>query len=303
MKSLNNQKVNMKRKIWFAPIFVMILCLLTSGCFSIEQEIFLEPDGSGDLVVHFSMPNFPESLKKDVPPSQQDPEKMIDAIKQKFANELPPTIKLKDLKQSQRNGAIALYVVLHFNQLNDVNSLLDKFAKEVLSQTGPSPSPDYKDKSLWKVQLEKAGDLTVITQSVYSDIMGAMEEARKLDKLSSAPAASAPAAPVESEAVGTPKSAPKPAGGMNTGQTARGAKPAAPKEENPFENMADFMKNSEELLGILSSMYKMRYVIHAPKKISETNADIVLNGNIAVWNASPSAFIKEKKPLEMKVTY
>jgi hypothetical protein len=293
----------MKRKTWFAPIFIIVLCLLTSGCFSIEQEIFLEPDGSGDLVVHFSMPNFPESLKKDVPPSQQDPEKLMAEIKQKFANELPPTIKLKDLKQSQRNGALALYVVLHFNHLNDVNSLLDKFAKEVLSQAGPSPSPDYKEKSLWKIQLEKAGELTVITQSVYADIMGALEEARKLDKLSSAKAESDPAAPVESQAAVTPKSAPTPAGRKNTRQTARGAKPVAPKEENPLENMADFMKNPEELLGLLSSMYKMRYVIHAPKKINESNADIVLNGNIAVWNASPSAFIKEKKPIEMKVTY
>jgi hypothetical protein len=59
----------------------------------------------------------------------------------------------------------------------------------------------------------------------------------------------------------------------------------------------------EELIGMLSSMYKMRYVIHAPKNISETNADIVMNGNIAVWNASPGAFIKEQKPLEMKVSY
>jgi hypothetical protein len=47
----------------------------------------------------------------------------------------------------------------------------------------------------------------------------------------------------------------------------------------------------------------MRFVLHAPRKITETNADIVLNGNIAIWNASPGAFFTEKSPIEMKVTY
>lgn len=43
--------------------------------------------------------------------------------------------------------------------------------------------------------------------------------------------------------------------------------------------------------------------MHAPKNISETNADIVLNGKTAIWDASFGAFIKEKKPIEMKLTY
>ena len=55
--------------------------------------------------------------------------------------------------------------------------------------------------------------------------------------------------------------------------------------------------------SLVSSILKMRFVLHTPKKITETNADIVLNGNIAIWNASLGAFIKEKKPIEMKVTY
>jgi hypothetical protein len=303
MKSLNNQKVNMNRKTCFAPIFVVVLCLLTSGCFSIEQEVFLEPDGSGDLVIYFSMPDLPEEMKKNAPGPQQDPQKLFDNIKQKFATELPPAITLKDLKQVRRSGAIAYYIVLHFNQLDDVDSLLDKLSKESLSEKGQAQSPASKDESMWKIRLEKDGDLTVVTQRFYADIIGAMG----LDMPSSAKAPSDPSLPIESQASVKPKSTSKPASKRNASRTARGVKPVAPKEENPFESMAEgHMKglmDEEAINMIFSSLFKLRFVLHAPKKITETNADIVLNGNIAVWNASFGAFVKEKKPIEMKVAY
>jgi hypothetical protein len=63
------------------------------------------------------------------------------------------------------------------------------------------------------------------------------------------------------------------------------------------------LMDEETINMIFSSLFKLRFVLHAPKKITETNADIVLNGNIAVWNASFGAFVKEKKPIEMKVAY
>jgi hypothetical protein len=63
------------------------------------------------------------------------------------------------------------------------------------------------------------------------------------------------------------------------------------------------LMDEEAINMIFSSLFKLRFVLHAPKKITETNADIVLNGNIAVWNASFGAFAKEKKPIEMKVAY
>lgn len=311
MKSLNNQKVNMNRKTCFATIFVAVLCLLTSGCFSIEQEIFLEPDGSGDLVIYFSMPDIPEAMKKNAPSPQQDPQKLLDELKQKFATELPPAIKLKEAKEVRRHGAVAFYIVLHFNQLNDVESMLDKFSKESLSEKGQAQSLASKGESLWKIQLEKAGDLTMITQRFYADIMGAMGGAMGgvmgAGKPESAQAPSDPSPPVKSQASVTPKSASGPAGKGTTRRTARGAKPVAPKEENPFESMADNpmkgLMNEEVMSMIFSSIFKLRFVLHAPKKITETNADIVLDGNIAIWNASFGAFVKEKKPIEMKVTY
>jgi hypothetical protein len=286
----------MNRKTWFAPIFVMVLCLLTSGCISIEQEIFLEPDGSGDLVMHISMPDIPEAMKKNAPPSQQDPQKMFNDIKQKFATEAPPTIKLKEAKEVQRNGAISYYLVAHFNHLDDVTSMLSKFSKESLNK-----NPGSKDDSLWNVRLEKAGDLTVITQSFYADLTGASET----DKQPSAKAQINPIVGIQSST--TYESAPKPAAKRATRRTTRNAKPVAPKEENPFESMADGnmkgLMDEETMNMLVSSLFKLRFVLHAPKRINETNADIVLNGNTAVWNATFGAFAKEKKPIEMKVTY
>src|SRR5262245_16859093 len=173
MKSPVNQKVNMNRKTCFALIFVSVLCLLTSACFNIEQEIFLEPDGSGEMVIYFSMPDFPEAVKKKTPGSQQDPQKLIDEFRQKFPTELPSGISLKEVKEIQRHGAIAYYVVLHFNQLSDVDSMIDAFLKN-LRKEAKAPSTALKEDFFLKIKQEKDGDLTVITQRFYADIMGAM---------------------------------------------------------------------------------------------------------------------------------
>jgi hypothetical protein len=283
----------MNGKTWFGPIFVMVLCLMTSGCISIEQEIFLEPDGSGDLVINISMPDLPEAIKKNTPPSPQDPQKMFNDIKQKFAAEMPPTIKLKEAKEIQRNGAIAYYMVVHFNRLDDVTSMLSKFSKDGLNK-----NPGSKDDSLWNVRLEKAGDLTVISQSFYADMTEAPEtDKRPIEKV----------VDVVTEVKVPPESAPKPAAKKPTRQPARGAKPAAPKEENNFQTMGNpgmnGLMDEETINKIVSSLFKLRFVLHTPKTIAETNADIVLNGNTAIWNATFGAFVKDKKPIEMKVTY
>ncbi len=284
-------------------IFVAALCLLTSGCFSIEQEIFLEADGSGDLVIFVSMPDIPEAMKKNATGPQQDPQKLLDEVKQKFATELPPALKLKEAKEVRRNGAAAYYIVLHFNQLKDVDSMLDKFSKESLSEKGQGQSPATKDESLWKIQLEKAGDRTVITQHFYADFAGAMG----MGKPESAKAQSDSPPPVKPQPSVTPKSGSRQASEGTTRRTARATKPAAAKEENPFESMTgDPMKGlmDEEMMStMLSLIFKLRFVLHAPNKITETNADIVLGGKTAIWNASFGAFVNEKKPIEMKVTF
>jgi hypothetical protein len=57
------------------------------------------------------------------------------------------------------------------------------------------------------------------------------------------------------------------------------------------------------LKPLFLGMIKMRFVLHAPAPITETNADMVLQGNTAVWNCSMAAFAKGKKPIEMKASY
>ena len=64
MKLLDNERVKMSGKTCFATIFLAVLCLLTSGCFNIEHEIFLEPDGGGDMVMYISMPDIPAAMSE-----------------------------------------------------------------------------------------------------------------------------------------------------------------------------------------------------------------------------------------------
>ena len=306
MKLLDNERVKMSRKTCFATIFVAALCLLTSGCFNIEHEIFLEPDGSGDMVMYISMPDIPaamsEAMMKDASNPQQELQKLFDEVKQKFANELPPAIKLKEAKEVRRHGAFSYYIVLRFNQLNDVNSMIDKFAKESLGKAGMAQSTASKIESFWKIQLEKAGDLTMITQSFYFDFE-AIGAAMEMGKRESAKSPSDSPPPGKSQASVTPKSGSKPARKAPTRRTAPIVDVVTPKEDPAIDDKMKALFNEGMISVLVSSILKMRFVLHTPKKITETNADIVLNGNIAIWNASLGAFIKEKKPIEMKVTY
>jgi hypothetical protein len=301
----------MNIKTCFATIFIAALCLLTSGCFNIEQEIFLEPDGSGDMVFHISMPDVPELMKTKSPVPEPNLQKLLDEFKQKFPVELPPTIKLKEAKEVRRHGAIAFYFVLHFNQLSDFDSMLAKFSKENLSKNSPAQLIASINEPVWRIQLEKAGDLTVMTQRFHFDIIGvmgaAMDGTMGAGKPESAKAPNDSSPSIESQPPVTPKSAPKPASKGTTRRTARGSKSVEPKEENPLDSITDNAVKGlmdKELMNLIySSLFKLRFVLHAPKKITETNADILLNEKIAVWNATFGAFINEKKPIEMKVTY
>jgi hypothetical protein len=258
------------------------------------------------MVMYISMPNIPEgmleAMKKDTSSPQQDLQKLLDEVKQKFANELPPTIKLKEAKEVRRHGAFAYYIVLRFNQLSDVNSMIDKFAKESMSKSGMTKSAASNIESYWKLQLEKAGDLTMVTQSLYFDLE-AMGEAMGPGKRESAKPPSVSPAPVKSQASVRPKSGSRPARKAPTRRTPPSDDLAAPKQD-PAMDEAMKALFSEEMIGMIaSSLLKFRFVLHSPKQITETNADIVLNGKIAIWNATLGAFVQEKKPIEMKVTY
>jgi hypothetical protein len=252
------------------------------------------------------MPNIPEemleALTKDASNPQQDLRKLFDEIKRTFTNELPPTIKLKEAKEVRRNGAFVYYIVLRFNQLSDVSSLIDKFAKEGMSKAGMSKSAASKIESFWKIQLEKTGDLTLVTQSLYFDLE-AIGAAMEASKLGSAKSPSDAPAPVKPQAPVRPKSASKSARRAPTRRTAPTDDPVAPKEDPAMDEAMKALFGEGMISMLVSSILKMRFILHAPKQITETNADIVLNGKIAVWNVTLGAFVTEKKPVEMKMTY
>jgi hypothetical protein len=315
MKSGTKQGVKIMGKTGMATIFLGLLCLLTSGCFNIEQEIFLEPDESGDMVIFVSMPDIPEDLLKSIPayPQQKlfDEDKLIEEIKQSFEQQLPPSLKLKDAREVRRNGARAFYIVIHFNNLKDINSMLGKFSKlqnesaQAIQAVSNVPLEDWG----WKIQMEKSGDQTVVTQSFFADLVGLMTS-MKSEKPESGKAPDDSSTPRESSASINPSSAPEPA---NKGSRKdSGARPVAPKEDDPFKGSGNTLKRNDPMRAlkdektmslILSSILKMRFVLHSPRKITDTNADIVLNGNVAIWNASPGAFVTVKKPIQMKATF
>jgi hypothetical protein len=317
MKSVNYQGVNMNGKTGLATIFLAVSCLLTSGCFNVEQEIFLEPDESGDMVIFISVPDIPEDLMKGLPGLQEqklfDENKLIEEIKLSFEQQLPPGLKLKDAREVRRHGARAFYIVVHFNNLKDINSMLGKFSKlsnesaQTLQALSNVPLDDWG----WKIQMEKSGDLRVVTQSFYVDLIGLMG-AMKSEKSENGKAPGDSSTPIESPASISPNSTPEPTSNGTKSRRDSKANSAAPKKADPFKGDGDpfkgsapmgVLKDEKTMSLILSSILKMRFVLHSPRKITDTNADIVLNGNIAIWNVSPGAFVKEKKPINMKATF
>lgn len=68
------------------------------------------------------------------------------------------------------------------------------------------------------------------------------------------------------------------------------------KEDEEWEKMA------QDMLTTMLSMAKVRFVLHAPKDFTQTNADITF-GSQAVWESSLSAFMQKGKKLEMEASY
>jgi len=288
---------------------------MSSGCFSVEQEIFLQADGSGDMVMHLSLPDLPEELMKKsatVGPGQPDPKQMIEEMKQQFSSGLPTTVQLKEVKEVKQNGAFGFYIVLHFKQLSDLETALDSYSKEMGEKDSEQKK---KDESYWKVAMEKKGDLTIVTQRLFIDLVGALGSDLSFSDKEKQSETSSPNSEI-SPPPASPKTQPKPTakqiGKQLTRPSATKEKPSPKAEELPSSDAPpDIFKDlmgGEMMQMMFSMLFKFRFIVHAPKNFTETNADIVLNGNTAIWNASLGAFINEKAPkaqkvMEMKVVY
>jgi len=233
--------------------FLAFLCVLATGCISIEQEVFLNADGSGDFVLHISVPDLPEDVKssaKEMAPGK-DPSQNIEEMKKELLTALPPTVKISETKVVRQNGVQGFYIVLQFKELKDVTSLLSNFGKDSLKDS------DIKNRPEWSVDLKKLGSKWNYKSSFY----------------------------------------------LNLDDDKKAEKPDAKKtaeEQQAAKAGDDFGK---QLLPLLLGTVRLRFVLHSPSPITDTNADIVLRGNTAVWNCSFASFVKDKKPIQMRATF
>jgi hypothetical protein len=237
---------------------ILACCLFATGCFSIEQEIFLNADGSGDLVVFISLPDFPEKMGGLEMTSKKTPVDALAEFKKELTSAVPATVTLKGAKEVKQNGVQSLYAVLHFSKLDDIQRVLANFGKDSLKDGDIGSAPQ------WSLQSEKKGNKTFYTQRFFLDVDGKAK------------------AEVKAEAT------------VN-GKTQEQKK--SPEEDKASKEM------EEQFKPLLLSIVRMRFVLHAPSPITDSNADIVLNGNTAVWNCSLAAFSKDKKPIEMKASF
>lgn len=244
-------KINVRRLACYG---LVIACgLLANGCISIDQEIFLNADGSGDVAIMISLPDLPEKMAGAEITAKKSPADTLAEFKKELTTALPSTISLTEAKEVKQNGVQSIYAVFRFKQLDDIQRVLANFGKGSLKEGDIGTAPQ------WSLQVEKKDNKSYYTQKFIMDVDSKAKAEVKTDK----PGEKQPAA-------------------------------EAAKASNEME---------EQLKPLLLSIIRMRFVLHAPSAISNTNADIVLNGKTAVWNCSLAAFSKDKKPIEMKATF
>lgn len=154
----------MTLKRGFGYVLVILFCVFTSGCFSIEQEIFLNADGSGQLVMFISLPDIPEKMGAPEASSKKDPASTMADFKKELTTALPPTIKVVEAKEVKQNGVQSVYVVFQFKQLGDVQRVLANFGKTTLKDNDMGSAPQ------WTLSLVKQAGQTLYTQKFIVDV-------------------------------------------------------------------------------------------------------------------------------------
>lgn len=238
-----------------------LCCLFSSACFSIEQEIFLNADGSGDVVVFISLPDLPEKAggaAGGAEVSKKNPAEALSDFKKELTTSLPSGITVKQIKDVKQNGVQSIYAVFHFTRLEEIQRVLANFGKSSLKEGDIGSDPE------WSLRVEKAAGKTSYTQKFRLDVDAKAKAEVK----------------AEITVNGQPQKV----------------------EQKPEDDKAS-KEMEEQLKPLILSIVRMRFVLHTPAPITETNADIVLNERTAVWNCSLAAFAKDKKPIEMKATF
>ncbi len=242
---------------------VLLFAVFSSACFSIEKEIFLNADGSGLLVLHVSMPDLPEDTSTGSLRIDKTPAAEIEKFTQDIMTKLPPTVKLREAKQVKRNGMVGFYAVLEFKELKETEKILAAFSENGLNEFA-------NGESQWTVQLDKQADKINYAEKFFINV----DDAKKS------------AAPAKGSAAQNKKSSQRNATGKAGAVTA-----------------TDSQALDEKMKILGWSLVNMRFVLHTPTPIKESNADMVMEDRIAVWNCSLLNFVKDKKPVEMKATF
>ena len=135
--------------------FILFLCVFSSACFTFEQEIFLNADGSGELTLYISLPDFPEDLKSQGAPGQKkDPVLEMEQFKREMTASAPPSLKIKEIREIKANGSQGIYAVFQFKDIKDVEATLANLGKGSLKES------EIKGNSQWTVGLEKKANRT-----------------------------------------------------------------------------------------------------------------------------------------------
>jgi hypothetical protein len=161
----------MTRKHVVGLCLMFLGCSILSGCITIEQEIFLNADGSGEMVMYLSLPDLPEEVSKQAA-GKKTPEEELAKMKQELTAQIPATLKLKEIKEVRQNGVRGIYAVMQFKQLKDVEGLLANFGKNSLKESA------FGDNALWSIAVERAGDKNLFTQK----FLMTMEDKKKAAK-------------------------------------------------------------------------------------------------------------------------
>ena len=165
--------MNRKRLVGLCLMFLG--CSIMSGCITIEQEIFLNADGSGEMVMYLSLPDLPEDVSKQAP-GKKTPEEELAKMKQELTAQIPATLKLKEIKEVRQNGVRGIYAVMQFKQLKDVEGLLASFGKSSVKES------EFGDNALWSIAVERDGDKNLFTQKFLMTMEDKKKAAKPADK-------------------------------------------------------------------------------------------------------------------------
>ena len=154
--------MNLRRVAGFA---IVALCgLLSSACISIEQEIFLNADGSGELVVFISLPDLPDKAAAAELTAKKNPADTLGDFKKELTTALPASITVKQIKDVKQNGVQSIYAVFHFTRVDDIQRVLANFGKSSLKEGDFGSDPE------WSLRIEKLGAQSSYTQRLRLDV-------------------------------------------------------------------------------------------------------------------------------------